>query len=289
MSVASATFMRFFCGAFLFCFVVFGRAQAASLSPANAIPFEYCEGLLWVQVQVPQSTRPLNFILDTGADVSVINAGTAKALRLKTGRGISVQGVHATMTGHWPARLTAKAGNMVLPSDYLALDLSKLARSCGRPLDGLLGDDFVRGRVVQIDFASHQIRFPDEVFPAASDTVVPLELRRNSLCVSIGVNDAKNQWVRLDTGCATALQWVTNDKIMSSPSEKTAIGLAKLNIPQTATTVSLGGQRIDQVPTGIHHNSIFPGEAGLLGNDLLSRFKTVTIDTKSARLVLGPV
>jgi len=281
--------MRFFLCAFWFCFVIIGEAQAASTSPANAIPFEYCEGLLWVQVQVPQSTRPLNFILDTGADVSVINAGTVKALRLKTGRCISVQGVHATMVGHWPVRLTAKAGGLVLPSEYLALDLGKLAHSCGRPLDGLLGADFVRGRVVQIDFASRQIRFPDEVSPVKSDTVVPLELRCNSICVSIGVNDAKNQWVRLDTGCATALQWVTADEKMSAKSEKTAIGLAELNIPQTATTVSLGGQRIDQVPTGIHHNSIFPGEAGLLGNDLLSRFKTVTIDTKSARLVLGPI
>jgi hypothetical protein len=290
MSVASATFMRFFCGAFWLCFVAFGGAQAASSSPASAIPFEYCEGLLWVQVQVPQSTRPLNFILDTGADVSVINAGTAKALRLKTGRCICVQGVHATMTGHWPARLTVKAGDLVLLTEYLALDLSKLARSCGRPLDGLLGADFVRGRVVQIDFASHQIRFPDEVSPAKSDTVVvPLELRRNSICVSIGINDVKDQWVRLDTGCATALQWVTADTKTVCQSDKPAVGLTKLAIPQTETTVTLGATRFDRVPTGIHHVAIFPCEAGLLGNDLLSRFKTVTIDTKSARLVLGPI
>jgi hypothetical protein len=289
MSVASATFMRFFCGAFWFCFVVFGGVQAASPFPTTAIPFEYCEGLLWVQVQVPQSTRPLNFIFDTGADVSVINGSTAKALRLKTGNWISVQGVHATMTGHWPTRLTAKAAGVTLPSEYLALDLSKLARSCGRPLDGLLGADFVRGRVVQIDFASQQIRFPDEVSPAVSDTVVPLELRRHSLCVSIGVNDAKNQWVRLDTGCATALQWVTSDIKTSSQSGKPAIGLTKLAIPQAETTVSLGGKRFEQVPTGIHRNAIFGGEAGLLGNGLLSRFKTVTIDTKSARLILGPI
>jgi len=281
--------MRFFYGAFWFCFVVFGGAQAASSSPANTIPFEYCEGLLWVQIQVPQSTRPLNFILDTGADVSVINAGTAKALRLKTGNWISVQGVHATMTGHWPARLTAQAAGVVLPSEYLTLDLSRLARSCRRPLDGLLGADFIRSRVVQIDFASRQIRFPAEVSPAASDTVIPLELRRNSLCISIGVDDVKNQWVRLDTGCATALQWVTSGTVACVKPKKPAIGLVALNIPQAETRVSLGGSHFDHVPTGIHRNPIFPGESGLLGNDLLSRFKTVTIDTKSARLVLGPI
>jgi hypothetical protein len=281
--------MRIFYGAFLFCFAAFGEAQVVSSSPVNAIPFEYNEGLLWVQVQVPQSARPLNFILDTGADVSVINAGPAKALGLKTGNRINVQGVHTAMTGHWPARLTAKSGSVVLPSEYLALDLSKLAHSCGRPLDGLLGADFIRGRVVQIDFASHQIRFPGEVSPTASDTVVPLELSGKSICVSIGINGRERQRVRLDTGCATALQWVTADTKMIRQSDKPAVGLTKLAIPQAETTVSLGTARFDRVPTGIHHTAIFPDEAGLLGNGLLSRFKTVTIDTKSARLVLGPI
>jgi hypothetical protein len=282
-------FMRLFYGAFLFCFAAFGEAQVVSSSPANAIPCEYNEGLLWVQVQVPQSARPLNFLFDTGADVSVINASTAKALGLKTGNRISVQGVHATMTGHWPAQLTAKAGTVVLPSEYLVLDLSKLSHSCQRPLDGLLGADFIRGRAVQIDFASHQIRFLDEVTPEASDTVVPLVLSGKSICVSIGINGHERQWVRLDTGCATALQWVTADTKTLHQSDKPAVGLTKLAIPQAETAVSLGTTHFDRVPTGIHHTAIFPDEAGLLGNGLLSRFRTVTIDTKSARLVLGSI
>ena len=95
--------------------------------------------------------------------------------------------------------------------------------------------------------------------------------------------------MRLDTGCATALQWVTADLKTSAQSDKPAIGLAELAIPQAKTTVSLGGKQFDQVPTGIHRDAIFAGEAGLVGNGLSSRFKTVTIDTKSARLVLGPI
>jgi len=264
-------------------------AHAASVPPVNAIPFEYAEGFLWIQFQVPQSARPLNFILDTGADVSVISASTAKALGLKTGNRINVQGVHAAMAGHWPTRLTAKAGTVVLPSEYMALDLSKLADSCARPLDGLLGADFVRGRVVQIDFASSQIRFPDKVTLATTDTVVPLELSGKSICVSIGINGHEGQRIRLDTGCATALQWVTADTKTLRQTDKPAVGLAKLAIPQADTTVTLGATRFEQVPTGIHHTAIFPDEAGLIGNALLSRFKTVTIDTKSARLVLGPI
>src|SRR5450756_110360 len=85
--------MRFFLCAFLFCFEAFGGTPTAPPS-ATAIPFEYCEGLLWIQVQVPQSTQPLNFLFDTGAGVSVINAGTARTLGLKTGNRITVQGGH---------------------------------------------------------------------------------------------------------------------------------------------------------------------------------------------------
>jgi len=40
------------------------------------------------------------------------------------------------------------------------------------------------------------------------------------------------------------------------------------------------------VPTGLHQKEIFPGEAGLLGNGLLSRYRSVIIDWKSRRLFL---
>jgi len=65
-----------------------------------------------------------------------------------------------------------------------------------------------------------------------------------------------------------------------------AIGLAEISIRQTETTVGIGEHEFERVPTGLHERAIFPGEAGLLGNDLLSRFSTVTIDAKAARLIL---
>jgi len=52
-------------------------------------------------------------------------------------------------------------------------------------------------------------------------------------------------------------------------------------------TVVLGELEFEKVPTGLHDAAIFPGEAGLLGNGLLSRFSTVTIDDKAGRLLLG--
>ena len=102
----------------------------------------------------------------------------------------------------------------------------------------------------------------------------------------ISVDEHKRQWVRLDTGCATALQWVTSD-VPDQCTQQMAIGLAELSIPQTKTTVGLGENRFVNVPTGLHETAIFPGEAGLLGNGLLSRFASITIDTKAGRVIFG--
>ena len=117
---------------------------------------------------------------------------------------------------------------------------------------------------------------------------MPLKFSGSCFCVPVRINNKPQQWVRLDTGCATALQWVAADARLDFKSTKTAIGLAGLSIPQAETMVSLGEKQFNQIPTGIHDRAIFAGEAGLLGNGLLSRFKTMTIDTKSARLVLSP-
>jgi hypothetical protein len=152
----------------------------------------------------------------------------------------------------------------------------------------LLGADFIKGKVVEIDFQSHQLRLCEKFSPAKTDIELPIKYSNRCFCVTVSVNHQPQQWVRLDTGCATALQWVTSDAGVSTQSGKPAIGLTGLSIPQTQTTISLGGSQFDQIPTGIHNHAIFAGEAGLLGNDLLSRFKTVTIDSKSDRVVLRP-
>ena len=91
----------------------------------------------------------------------------------------------------------------------------------------------------------------------------------------------------VDTGCATALHWVNRKVRAEGCATKLAVGLAELSIPQITTQVRLGEQLVEAVPTGLHRGDIFPGEAGLLGNGLLTRFGTVTLDTRAGQLLLG--
>ena len=172
------------------------RVQAASVSRAE-FPFEFREGLLWVEVNVPQSKKPLNFLVDSGAGVSVINLSTAKRIGLKLGREVMVHGVQTMLTGYWQERMSAKVGDVELPRGYLAVDLDKLSSSCERPVDGLLGADFFRGRVVQIDFDAHKIRLLNPMKKIRPDAALPLQLRTCGIRVPISVNGHKRQWVRL--------------------------------------------------------------------------------------------
>lgn len=264
--------------------VAFARGETTP-SISSEFPFEYREGLLWIKVAISQSEQPLNFLVDTGAGVSVINLNTAKRIGLKLGRQVTVRGVDTMLTGYWQQYMSAKVGGVRLPREYLAVDLEKLSSSCERPVDGLVGADFFRGRVVQIDFDAQKIRLlkPDQA--GKSKDALPLQLRSCGMRVPISVNGHDRQWVRLDTGCATALQWVTSE-VPDQCTHQMAIGLAEISIPQTKTSVGIGEHQFSDVPTGLHEKPIFPGEAGLLGNGLLSRFATVTIDAKAGRVIL---
>src|SRR2546430_10933686 len=75
----------------------------------SEIPFRFADGLIWVDVAVRQRAEPLHFLLDSGANVSVINITAAKKLRAKLGNKVTVQGVKSEVVGFWRTRLSVSA------------------------------------------------------------------------------------------------------------------------------------------------------------------------------------
>jgi len=186
-----------------------GLLPAEGVAPVAEFPFQFREGLIWISVTVPQSPEPLNFLVDTGAGVSTLSLQTAKRLGLKLGDRVRVRGVEASATGYWPQRISAKAGAVSLPEEYLAVDLCALSKACNCEVDGLLGADFFADRVVEIDFDARKVRVLKERADAVAGQVqLPLKVSRRALQVPVGINGEKPVWVRLDTGCASALHWV---------------------------------------------------------------------------------
>jgi hypothetical protein len=153
-------------------------------------------------------------------------------------------------------------------------------------LDGLIGLDFFRNHIVQIDFEARRIRLLDRA--DSTGPPLPMETRPSGLVVMASVDRHKPQWLRVDTGCASPLQWVTRRTVHSTGhNAEPAIGLAVLTIPEAQVAVRLGNYSFQNVPAGLHRDAIFPGESGLLGAGLLAHFKTVTLDAPAGRLFFG--
>jgi hypothetical protein len=261
----------------------------AGIRPADAateIPFAYRDGMIWLNVCLDGQSTPLNFLLDSGAGRSVIHLGTARRLGVRLGAPESVLGVQGRCTAYRVNDFTASLGTVSVPSEVLALDLSSVSAGCGARIDGLLGADFFRGRIVQIDFAAQKLRLLTRgELPGSAAQVLPIARRSDALCIRVGVNGNAPEWMRFDTGCSGALEWViTTAKPSRTPGSSFAATAGSER--SVHTDVLLGCERIAAVKTGIHQKPIFQGEAGLLGNGLLSKF-CVTVDADRSQLLLS--
>lgn len=268
----------------LFLAIVFGVSGLLTRpsSGATGVPFEYRGGLILLQVQVAGAPAPCTFALDSGAGATVLDLGAARRLGSRLGRPETVQGVQGRCTAYRVLGLSATVSGVPLAATMLALDLARISQSCGTRVDGLLGLDFFRGRVVQIDYASHRLTFPDHGSEAPA---LPLATRNGALCLRVGVNGQEPQWMRLDTGCGSALEWVPG-RAAAPAHGGTSVAATGGGARTLPVEVTLGPEQLRGVRAGVHAQPFFPGESGLVGNGLLGQF-LVTIDASHGSLTLA--
>jgi hypothetical protein len=248
------------------------------------IQSQYRDGLIWLKVDVTGKSEPLNFLLDSGAGISAIDLQTARSLGVHLGNRQIVQGMNGQGFAYRVNDLQAVCGAIALPRSVLAVDLRALSDCCEQPVDGILGVDFFRSRIVQIDFTEGRVRILEKCDPNLSNCeILPIRMCNDAFCVPVRVAGNSAQWMRLDTGCDAALEWVV------SGTEKrrlgrSSIGLSGTSVRHIKNSVQLGKQCFNAVTMGVHREQIFPGEAGLLGNGLLSKFR-LTIDQPGNRVI----
>ena len=256
-------------------------------SAQTAIPCEFSHNVVWLKVNMPGQARTLDFLLDTGAAVSVLDLGSARGLGVKLGGVQAVSGVGGMSAAYEVDHFAAEVGGVRLPDRWLAVNLANVSRACGRHIDGLIGADFLRRQVVQIDFAAGRIRFLTGAEVAAGSVVLPARISNGCACVQASIDGVTGQWLRIDTGCDKALLWAASSSkaaaMRHTPSLATTAGSDSAST--TTTQLCLGGRQFDAVETSLRASALFPGEAGLVGNRLLSKFR-LTLDFAHRRVVL---
>lgn len=147
-------------GPCLLCLTLLVSAQTAadyhftSGHSAPGVPFELSGELMLVKVRVNRS-KPLNFIFDTGAAISVIDPRTAKALGLRAKGKLKLDATGGSVQSGLIEKVSLSvAGVEVFNQSLATIDLDAAAPLFGFRIDGIIGHDFINHFVVEINYAS---------------------------------------------------------------------------------------------------------------------------------------
>ena len=177
-------------------------------SSAKDIPFEINANKIYLRVQV-NNKGPLSFILDSGAAFDVLDEEQARALNVKFSDEAVVRGA-----GEGSVHISAGAGvslslagvEIVKPNITILPIHSSISNNEGRDVDGLLGYDFFKRFVVEIDYANKRISIhePKTYQYAGAGKIIPLEENKEHIFINatLVLADGRQSPVQLlvDTG-----------------------------------------------------------------------------------------
>ncbi len=154
-----------------------------SATPPVTIPFELANRHVIVNVSVNKS-RPLSFVLDTGASIAIIRTDVAKELGLSLYGSVNTGGAGS---GSQSGRQVQEATWSLVGLDAyvepvrLALPLPVLSSGLGRDVHGIIGGEFIKQFVLELDYQARTLRLHNRetfVYSGQGQTL-PLEFESN--------------------------------------------------------------------------------------------------------------
>jgi aspartyl protease/PDZ domain-containing protein len=157
---------------------VHASSRTASSDPV-VVPFDLVLRHILIKVSINNSA-PLWFIFDTGDKVAIVDLDRAKSLGLNLEGEVNVGGAGAgTLKGARvrDASLTVLGVDSRQPV-VMAIPLDGLKPKLGHEIDGIIGADFIKQFVIEIDYPARVLRFHDrdKFAYSGSGEIVPITL-----------------------------------------------------------------------------------------------------------------
>ena len=285
------------------------RQQATDPAPV-VIPFELVNRHILFKVSINNSA-PLSFILDTGDKFAVVSLARARALGLNLQGEINIGGAGAgSLKGAYvrDAKLTVPGLPGHTEPVVLTLPLADLAAKFGQDIDGIIGGDFMKHFVVELDYQARVLRFhdKDQFVYSGSGESIPLSLNADghaTIPAEVAVNGREpikgNFVVDIGSGGGLVLHSpTTKAEHLPEPTQKTirvfgaggAGGKISGRIGRLPA-LTIGKFRIDEPVTifSSDQRGAFANGAqqGNIGQRILSKF-TIFFDYAHARMILEP-
>ena len=298
----------------------------ASGDSALKIPFELYNNHIYLKVSV-NGSKPLSFLFDTGAP-HIIDTRQAKALGLKLkflgqgdgvgegtvdtygSKGVSFNLPGVSLSGQRVAVLPL-AGVSVCTGEVVVDERGHL-RKCepneqrcqSRVVDGILGHDFFKRFVVEIDYEARLINVyaPGNYKYQGTGESFPLEIREPHIFVQGRVSFANraplNGRFLIDTGGAHSLvltrPFIEANRLLPPASELTKFSVCGIGghseiLIGTLSALQLGNIKISEPVTGFARAEsgalADAGYDGNIGAGILRHFKVI-LDYSRRRMIL---
>lgn len=240
---------------------------------------------------------PFLFLVDSGADRSVVGANLAERLELPGGKPATLQ----TLAG--PHRVETVMIDRLGIGDTEVGGINAPAlpeQSLGA--DGLIGIDALSGQRLMLDFAANTITIQDGRIVAASsadEIVVTARRRKGQLILTQGTIDGGTVYAVIDTGAQVTIgNLALRDKIFRGKRLPTSQPITLISVtgqPVTADLyivpeMRLGGlilRRVQIAFADVPPFALFglaKDPALLLGSDLLQNFSRISLDFRRRRV-----
>ncbi|MEP0369236.1 MAG: aspartyl protease family protein [Cyclobacteriaceae bacterium] len=290
--------------------IVFGALlftmQLHAQTPVATAPMELYGDHIFVALKVDGS-EPLDFIFDSGSGITVIDVEAAKKLKLDMSHKESVAGAQGSIQGAKIKHNKIEMGDIKLESNVSieAFDLSHLAISIGRKIDGIIGYDLMHHHVVRLNYDEMRLEVYDfDKFPKKGEKV-PFKLHNAIPTIEATVVLNNDQEVSgafcINTGAGTSMDFNTpfakqKDIIKKTGNHYSYLvkGLGEKETKHYEGRIRLldfGFYEFTDLPIGISQvESGLQGDkkvAGIVGNKVLSRFN-ITFDYSGKKLYFEP-
>ncbi len=276
---------------------------AGGAKSTGAIRFDFFNGNR-IYIPVTINGRPVKVLLDSGADVTVLDKTFAEQAGIKfTGRGVAA-GSGGQTDAYFAEDVVMQIGNMRLENRNVGvIDLADVSKRLGIPLPVVLGEDVFKQLIVDIDFDRAEIAFHEPAaFKAPPGAItVPVLEAEGVRSVPVQIEGHEPIQVDFDLGNGSYFSidpafWEKHHLLDGRPHSKIlggAVGGAREETVTVLNTVRFAGLDFKDVPTTF--TTPAKGRAavdserqpGNIGLSILARFRLIT-DYANDRLYLIP-
>lgn len=264
----------------------------------SELPFTLEQGHLIVSATIA-GNKPVEMVLATGSEHSLINAGVLEKYKLKasyTGDGM-ITGSNLDRVVYFVTVSDIRVGEVKVTSLYMrfgAKAASDISQRVGREIFAILGADFFKSRIVQFDFQKMIVRFLARAPTAPTSgpsQIATLTMRPSSERVRLPVTEdvlfnGKKIKTLFDTSALTV--------VSLTPSAAKQVGLTPppdKGPPRTdKVSLRLGNIEFTDLPVTLHaKGSAFDNDSSgfgsVVGIALLQNF-VITFDFRAGALML---